>query len=1227
MQARVNVQAPGKPNMPPTKSLEFFFGEITPFPALAKRYPQLIKLTIVGQESLTSLRGLETLPNLKELWVVECNLRHITNLDNAEKLEKLFLFSNLIEVIDGLSRCTELNTLWLDKNRITAIAGLRQLPALRELNLAENNIRRLTEVDWGEKLEWLNLSGNPLPLTDLPALARLPRLGQLHLQDGMYRPAPCARLCNFRLFCVQLLPRLQLLDGQPVSEHERLSSRHHLASRLVYYRALCRHVQARCQQQLATLRQDWTAFLEAMGRRLRLLQIKIRQVEAAASSSAPEDGAEPPASEETLAAFRQAIQRRQECVTSVVRGQAAHSCERQHMLAKRRRLVQSLLELEYRTVGNIRCEELHVDEGAAAGRASALGRYLGREKIALSTTRQVHLLAMYKVNNRFLENTMVQASIQDCHTRVLDRFLTVSEARGDIEWILDLCKGNITTKVNVTTDLDVPGDESNNPKPLTSFSIFGCFREAMLVQVLALPQGKTVPTKVPASLEASSEELTSRRLIISPKFVLLYTLGDTFNHKPMACLSSPSLDEDLLNSVCLPSTEQPYETLRHDAGAVLKPVDGVVVASGSDIITVRLIENSAQITELNLSYNELKTVDFLRNLLALKSLNLSFNFITSIRNLPKLPCLDTLDLSWNRLEKLPEMLRRLAATCPKLKSLNMNFNPWRVAQEKQGRMVALYLPGLEQLHGQTLTYPDRAVPTFSRLERPMEIGDLNLPRVRPCSSEPTAKVDPRKLTAVCLDSQMLTGLSCLQDIPFLQKLSLNDNLLSSLQGLETFPHLEYLSADLNELTGFEGLSKNSLKLRSLSVRHNSFTNLSSLSGVSLPLLELLDLSGNPMTSLIGLKKLASLTELYVTECNLKLLASMAPLTSCARLLALDLSGNPVCLEENYRRFIVYKVRSLQILDGGCVSSEERADAVSTLSGLLTLDRLQEMLTPPQLSSLTQLDLPSCGIRDISLPYDCLQHVTSLNLEDNQVVLLSGLQHLRQLRVLNLAHNAVRRLRDRGEPPPSAGAACFPALQVLILAGNGVTQLAPLQLGQLAALTALYLHDNDVKALDSMAHCTQLQLLVADRNQLQSLPSDVLITLSSLRALHVEGNRLRRLPTLWPPQLRALYLANNKLTEPLELTRLSGKLDLRRVSLYKNPLTRNLKWQAILCASLPTLQVLDGAPVADVMGSARSSPLDCDGDSADEDCLTLRSNRSVWWRPHKSTVWNYRNEFR
>ncbi|KAF0287822.1 Leucine-rich repeat-containing protein 9 [Amphibalanus amphitrite] len=1206
------------------KCLEFFFGEVPQFTALGSRYPHLTKLTIVGQATLTSLRGLETLPLLRELWVIECGLRNIAHLDHAERLEKLYLYSNRIEAIDGLSRCSALSTLWLDDNCIGAIANLSLLPALRELNLAQNRIYRLEAIDWGESVEWLNLSGNPLPLTDLPALAQLPRLTALHLQDPMYAPAPCTRLCNFRLFCVQLLPRLLVLDGVSITEHERYISRQHLASRLVYYRALRRHVAARCQEQVAHLRRDWHSFLTAMGTRLRQLNAKLVEV-AAAGEADPGDGGEPPVSAETLAAFRGAIRRRMDGVTSVARGQAAHSSARLGMLVKRRQLVQSLLELEYRTVGNVRCEELHVGEGPAGSRVSALNRYLGREKIALSATKNVHLMAMYKVNNRFLENVMVQSSATDKQTRVLDRFLTTDRAR-DIDWILEACKGNIITQVTVSTNLD--GDEAADGRPQSALrQYFGCFREALLVQVLALPQGKTVPTRVPTSLGPDSEELASRRIILAPKFILLYTLGEVYNNRPLTCLASSSLDDDLLNSVCLPTSRaerSPTVALRPG-----EPGGTSVSLSGRGIEAIDGSENVACLREVDLSFNELKSVAFLRNMLHLTTLDLSFNDIDSVTALPMMPSLASLNLSWNRLENLPKVLRRLSVASPVLRKLNITFNPWRVPEERQCQMVAVMLPGLQELQGQSLSYPESAVTTFRRLHCPMEIGDLSLPPPAP-PAEGTGRLDPRKLTAICLDGQMLQNLKCIKDVPFLQRLSLNDNLLTSLRGLEAFPHLEYLSADFNELADFTGLPAPALKLRSLSVRHNTVTSLSSLAEVGLPLLELLDISGNPVSSLAGVERLTALTELYVTACRLKVLSALTPIATCRRLRALDASGNPVCAEPNYRRFAVYRCRPLQMLDGASVGDDERGEAVRALSGLLSQDRLMETLAPAQLRSVTQLDLPSCGVRQVELPTDCLQQVTSLSLENNELTVLSGLQRLPRLRVLNLTNNAVRRLRERAEPPLPAGSACFPALQVLILAGNGLVQLGPLQLSVMRALTTLFLHDNEIKALDGLSRCSSLQLLVADRNQLQSLPAETLASLASLRALHLESNRIRRLPSLWPPQLRALYLAHNKLSEPMELTRLSGRLELRRASLYKNPLTRNVKWQAILCASQPSLQLLDGSPVSDVFGGRPALDGLGDGDSADEEGSfgDLMGPRSVWWRPPQKTVWGFRpNEAR
>lgn len=115
-------------------------------------------------------------PNLQNLDVQSCALRHLPEFGEMPKLEFLNLSSNrLTELpasIGGLGSLMEIN---LESNRLESLPGsIGRLAKLGELSVFGNRLQQLPDtLDGMRSLETLNVSGNPL--TDLPeSIRRLP---------------------------------------------------------------------------------------------------------------------------------------------------------------------------------------------------------------------------------------------------------------------------------------------------------------------------------------------------------------------------------------------------------------------------------------------------------------------------------------------------------------------------------------------------------------------------------------------------------------------------------------------------------------------------------------------------------------------------------------------------------------------------------------------------------------------------------------------------------------------------------------------------------------------------------------------------------------------------------------------------------------------------------------------------------------------------------------------
>ncbi|QUC18657.1 uncharacterized protein UV8b_02898 [Ustilaginoidea virens] len=135
------------------------------------------------------------------------------------------------------------------------------------------------------------------------------------------------------------------------------------------------------------------------------------------------------------------------------------------------------------------------------------------------------------------------------------------------------------------------------------------------------------------------------------------------------------------------------------------------------------------------------------------------------------------------------------------------------------------------------------------------------------------------------------------------------------------------------------------------------------------------------------------------------------------------------------------------------------------------------------------------------------------------------------------------------------------LRHLSLADNAITSIHPSSLAPLAnTLYSLDLSSNLFSQIpDSLATLTALRALNLSHCMIDSLQSLTRNPLPAITALNLRANRLRSLAgieKLYP--LERLDLRDNRLTDPLELARLTGIPDIREVWLEGNPLTRTRK---------------------------------------------------------------------
>jgi Leucine-rich repeat (LRR) protein len=118
-----------------------------------------------------------------------------TKNDNLKVLKNLNLWGVGFEDVSLVQQMTNIEVLSLSLNRISSLKDFQYCSKLKELYVRRNNIRSVNEVRY---------------------LQNLPELKVLWLSEN-----PCAEIPNYRLQVIAILPGLQKLDNQEVSESER----------------------------------------------------------------------------------------------------------------------------------------------------------------------------------------------------------------------------------------------------------------------------------------------------------------------------------------------------------------------------------------------------------------------------------------------------------------------------------------------------------------------------------------------------------------------------------------------------------------------------------------------------------------------------------------------------------------------------------------------------------------------------------------------------------------------------------------------------------------------------------------------------------------------------------------------------------------------------------------------------------------------------------------------
>ncbi|TMW64841.1 hypothetical protein Poli38472_009008 [Pythium oligandrum] len=169
---------------------------LTTPPAFANPYLQAIDLS---HNQLTTLDGLKS-SSLSSVKISDNQIETLTGLSGMSSLVILDASRNIVADLSSLSSETsKLERLELNENKLTSLAGIEALTAtLNALSVRQNNLDTMEAIDkliQLEQLSELDLGLNPVTDTE-----------------------------NYRLEMILMLPHLRKLDGELITDAERIAA-------------------------------------------------------------------------------------------------------------------------------------------------------------------------------------------------------------------------------------------------------------------------------------------------------------------------------------------------------------------------------------------------------------------------------------------------------------------------------------------------------------------------------------------------------------------------------------------------------------------------------------------------------------------------------------------------------------------------------------------------------------------------------------------------------------------------------------------------------------------------------------------------------------------------------------------------------------------------------------------------------------------------------------------
>lgn len=1228
--------------------LHLFFTSL-PSSKLLGTFGNLKELVIVGQK-VPNLLFLKGCTKLTKLWICESGLESMKGLKCATKLEELCLYDNRIKVIEGLEGMNSLCRLWLNNNDISSLAEFQNLRELSDLNIAGNRISRLdASLIACTKLESINLSGNDFyDLPDVLSLALLPKLHSLRVNDAEFTPNPISSSPYTCLALVHHTPQLCSIDGMDLRDPFVSLLQSIVREKKLFYFAKFRHrhnLLLKAQQTLLILKKRLSL---PIIERLRLLDLQIRSLKVYANRSL----SLPESTSKDIKALQQYLDK--------IKVRSCWWKNKLDILEAEYEHYTSALSVKFKINQCLHTAELQmfgcltVNQIDRSTELFSLCRRFCQMRICwhdrcLEGFSELRLNNLWHIRNDLLNcycqkkqtkgnfkeellfyNCILSSDVDFCH---LGEFLRSGFPCDGI--VGSFC---FTTLLNRLLRFDsLPTEKAFN-------SLFFI----LVVRALTREGSNCVRTGIILSPKNDISTTGKKRFCACSIAHFEYAFNET------VCLIPEFLAE--LELISNSSLSQMSAFMNRDGsraptrtnsigGLNLHGIDrdNEILEAKPDIpLPPDLSENDLKnalrnswfssisgqtweaITELNFhgtgfrSFRDLQELPILRSLILskcgitslkelslpfLEALDISHNALHSLKSLDSCPSLLTLDANWNLLSNLEVEVRHLLWVAGKLATLRLEYNPWFRNERIPERAQSL----LSSLSPSPRIYFDNSSSDVGAFRR---THIFTTSRTYMLTLWPILSMLARRPTDQIPNLDFFMQSTRLLTHPFtfprttlgnLTALALNNVRLIELGSLCFLDHLQELSVEGNNLTSLTDLH-HLPKLRTLLAADNFISSIANCGFNYMTNLQILALDNNEIVNLTPLADCFSLKQLFISNNKIASYQSVLALSDLPDLRILDLRFNPLRTQlSKYRLRTVYHLPHLAFLDGVEVNNGEVTEAREALDGRLSADYVLASLGLESPDQVTHFNYEDGGIRCVELKLSqAFLNLHTLNLQNNRLTSLEGLLQLENLEVLWLPGNKVSMLCN-SISSRDMKATYLPKLAVLSLAQNDIISLVPLHLNRFRALRTLFLQDNAISTLSGLTEMGNLRHLVLDRNKFRKLLLVEFANLSRLVELHLEGNRLREIPSMEHlEELCHLYLGGNRLEHLVNtLECLVPLKNLTHLCLNENPLSKSPSYRLLVCHHLPKLQCLDAI---DITPRESQTAANFFGDSGDQSSL-------------------------